>query len=96
MTARSPRCRRSLLSLLAGVLTLLLCSGCGSSSQLSANSTCKEYLQQSEETRHDAAVRISSEVPGVSDPGNPMWGLSLDAACGEAPTMTIRQYFEHK
>lgn len=73
----------------------LLVGGCGSD-KITADTTCKDYIKQSGEVRHDAAVRISSEVPGVSEPGNPMWGLSLDAACGSAPTMTIRQYFEKK
>ncbi len=70
----------------------LLCAGCGSS-KITASTTCKDYLAQSEEFRHDAAVRISSETRGLNNPGNPMWGLSLDAACGSAPTMTIGQYF---
>lgn len=41
----------------------------------------------------DAAVRPSSEL-GASSPGNPMWALSLDAACGSRPSMTIREYFD--
>ena len=70
----------------------LLLGGCGSS-QIAASTTCKDYLAQSEESRHDAAVRISSKTRGLSDPGNPMWGLSLDAACGSEPNMTVGQYF---
>jgi hypothetical protein len=65
--------------------------GCGSS-KITASTRCKDYLEQSAEVRHDAAVRISSESR-VSDPGNPMWGLSLDAACGSQPDMRIEQYF---
>jgi hypothetical protein len=65
--------------------------GCGSST-ITASTRCKDYLEQSAEVRHDAAVRISSESR-VSDPGNPMWGLSLDAACGSQPDMRIEQYF---
>lgn len=78
---------------LVGIAALL--SGCGST-KITADTTCHDYLSQSEEARHDAAVRISSEVPGVSDPGNPMWGASLDAACGSAPSLTIRDYFTKK
>jgi hypothetical protein len=65
--------------------------GCGSS-KITASTLCKDYLEQAAEVRHDAAVRISSESR-VSDPGNPMWGLSLDAACGSQPDMRIEQYF---
>ena len=65
--------------------------GCGSS-KITASTRCKDYLEQSAEVRHDAAVRISSESR-VSNPGNPMWGLSLDAACGAQPDMHIEQYF---
>ncbi len=68
-----------------------LAAGCGST-KITASTRCKEYLEQSAEVRHDAAVRISSESR-VSEPGNPMWGLSLDAACGSQPDMRIEQYF---
>jgi hypothetical protein len=69
--------------------------GCGSgSSSITADTTCEDYLSRSSEERHDAAIRISSEVAGVSSPGNPMWGLSLDSACGSNPSMTLGQYFD--
>ncbi len=93
-TRYTQRARRCLAA--TGLVTLLgaalLCSGCASS-QIEASTTCRDYLEQSEESRHDAAVRISSETRGLSDPGNPMWGLSLDAACGSDPNMTVGQYF---
>jgi hypothetical protein len=66
-------------------------TGCGAT-KITASTRCKDYLEQSAEVRHDAAVRISSESR-VSSPGNPMWGLSLDAACGSQPGMSIQQYF---
>lgn len=77
---------------IAMLCAALLCTGCGGS-QITASTMCKDYLAQSEESRHDAAVRISSETRGVNEPGNPMWGLSLDAACGSDPNMTVGQYF---
>ena len=80
---------------LIGVLGAGLLAGCGSA-KLTADTVCKDYLAQPSNVRHDAAVRISSEIAGVSDPGNPMWGLSLDGACGSSPAMTIGQYFRHK
>jgi hypothetical protein len=84
--------RRVVRTVLPVIGAGLLLGGCGSS-QIAASTTCKDYLAQSEESRHDAAVRISSETRGLSDPGNPMWGLSLDAACGSDPNMTVGQYF---
>jgi hypothetical protein len=77
------------------IAAALLLGGCGSS-KITADTKCKDYLAQSEETRHSAAGRISSEISGVSNPGNPMWGLSVDAACGSAPSLTIRDYFTKK
>ena len=71
----------------------LMC-GCASN-KITASTSCEVYLEQSEEARHDAAVRISSEIPGVSDPGNPMYGLSVDAACGSDRNLTVGQYFGH-
>lgn len=75
--------------------TLTACGGGGEASEagVTADTKCSEYLQQSSEDRHSAAVRISASIAGVSSPGNPMWGLSLDAACGSSPNMTIGQYF---
>ena len=67
-------------------------SGCGSPA-LSADSTCEEYLAAPSDVRHDVAVRVSAQIDGVSSPGNPMWGLSADAACGSDPTMTLRELF---
>lgn len=83
----------ALLALAAGILAL---AGCGSADQISADTTCEEYLTQPGEARHDAAVRISSEIEGVSSPGNSMWGLSLDSACGSDPSKTIGELFSHE
>lgn len=72
----------------------LTAAGCSAGAEeISASTTCEEYLNRSGEERHDAAIRISSEVDGVSSPGNPMWALSLDSACGSDPSMTIGDYF---
>jgi hypothetical protein len=70
-------------------------AGCSASGEeISASTSCEEYLTRPGEERHDAAIRISSEVEGVSSPGNPMWGLSLDSACGSNSSMTIGEFFE--
>ena len=69
-------------------------SACSTSTELSADSTCSEYIERSTEERHDAAFRISTEVDGVPNAGNPMWGLSLDGACGSDPDLTLGEYFE--
>ena len=74
----------------------LLAAGClVGAEEVSVGTTCEEYLSRSGEERQDAAVRISSEVDGVSSPGNPMWALSLDSACGSNPSMTIGEYFSN-
>lgn len=67
-------------------------AGCGTNA-ISADTSCRDYLQRPGDERHDAAVRISADIGGVSNPGNPMWGLSLDGACGSNPSMTIGEYF---
>ena len=81
-----------------GTLSVVLggLSACGAMGGLSADTSCHDYLQATATERHDAAVRISSEVEGVQSPGNPMWGLSLDAACGSNPSMTIGEIFGAK
>lgn len=86
------RCRRIAVSVAAAVS--LVAAGCATGAEeISADTTCEEYLTRSGEERHDAAIRISSEIDGVSSPGNPMWGLSLDSACGSNPSATIGEYF---
>lgn len=75
----------------------LLLAGCGESEPaISRSTTCKDYLSQPGEIRHDAAARISAEIDGVESPGNPMWGLSLDASCGANPSRTVGQVFRHE
>lgn len=70
--------------------------GCGNTEEsLSADSTCEDYLAQPSSARYDAAVRISSEL-NVENSGNPMWGASLDAACGGSPSKTLGELFRHE
>lgn len=90
------RARRWLPVLLVCGLSALAI-GCGGSTEtaVSENTTCEDYLSQPGDVRHDAAVRISSEL-GVESSGNPMWGLSLDAACGGNPSKTLGQLFRHE
>jgi len=86
-----PRFRRTAA---ATALACIAMAGCSAGAEeISAETTCEEYLNHPGEERQDAAVRISSEIDGVSSPGNPMWGLSLDGACGSNPAMTIGEYF---
>lgn len=79
---------------ICGSLALMI--GCGTEEALSADSTCEDYLAQSSATRHDAAVRISTEIEDVPSPGNTMWGLSVDSACGPDPTRTLGEVFGHE
>ena len=76
-----------------GVLVTTVAAGCGAEPQINADTTCGDYLQRPSGERHDAATRISAEIDGVSHPGNPMWGFSLDGACGRHADMTLREYF---
>ncbi len=78
------------LTLLVAGLGITACSGGG----ITASTTCAQYLQQPQTDRYDAAVRLSAELHST-DPGNPMWGMSLDSACGASLNMTLGQYFSH-
>lgn len=79
----------------AAATACLFAAGCSAGNEeISADTTCEEYLNRPGEERQDAAIRISSEIDGVSSPGNPMWALSLDSACGSNPSMTIGEYFD--
>lgn len=85
---------RGPLVTLALSAALVASSGCGGGSEtISAETRCKDYLAHDEVDRNDAAVRLSSQIEGVSNPGNPMWRLSLDAACGGHPSLTLGEYF---
>lgn len=96
-TSRNPLDRsRSAIAILALAIGVLILPGCSASDeQLSADSTCEDYLSQPSEVRHDAAVRISSDLD-VEESGNPMWGASLDAACGGNPSKTLGELFRHE
>lgn len=84
------------LAVLAFAVICLVAVGCSAGAEeISASTTCEEFLNRSGEERQDAAIRISSEIDGVSSPGNPMWALSLDSACGSDPSMTIGEYFSN-
>ena len=94
MVESSMNCRRIAVAIVAAVC--VAATGCSESvGEISADTTCEEYLNRSSEERQDAAIRISSEVDGVSNPGNPMWALSVDSACGSNPSMTIGEYFDN-
>ncbi len=89
--------RRRLAVLVTSVLAAISISACNAADEgITTDTTCRDYLQFPGNERSDAAIRISAEVPGVSNPGNPMWALSLDAACGSSPSKTIREIFSHE
>ena len=48
-------------------------------------------MTRPQDERRDAAIRVSSQVDGVSSPGNPMWALSVEAACGSNPDATLAE-----
>jgi len=68
-------------------------ASCGGDKELTADSTCREFLNRPADERSDAAIRISTELEGVSNPGNPMWAASVSAACGSAPAATLRETY---
>lgn len=80
--------------LVAAGLAVTACDGLPQTEPISAETTCGDYLQRPGAERSDAAIRISAEVDGVSNPGNPMWALSLDGACGSNPSLTLGEYFD--
>jgi hypothetical protein len=80
---------------LLAVGVALTFAGCAiGSDAITADTMCSDYLDHPGSERQDAAVRLSAKLAN-SSPGNPMWGLSLDAACGSSPSMTIGEYFSH-
>lgn len=88
--------RLRLSHVLALLVSVVVFAGCAEAKSITADTTCQEYLQFPGNERSDAAIRISAEVPGVSSPGNPMWALSLDSACGSSPSKTIREIFSRE
>jgi hypothetical protein len=73
---------------------LFAVTSCSKSGEISASTSCSSYLEHSSEQRHAAAVRLSSELD-VPNAGNPMWGLSLDSACGGNGDATIGDVFKN-
>lgn len=88
---------RSLTSFAVAACSLALAAGCSAPGQTSigADTKCSDYMEQPGDVRQDAAVRLSTDIDGVDHPGNPMWALSLDGACGSSPDMTLGEYFRH-
>jgi signal peptidase I len=74
------------------LLALAPAAGCSAHGDITANSTCGDYLSTQTDARHAAAVRISTELR-ANGAGKPVWGTSLDAECGAAPDTKLRAYF---
>ena len=85
---------RAGLALVVLSMSLAACAAPGSTPSLKAGSSCEDYLAAPAEVRHDAAIRISVKV-GANNPGNPMWGLNADAACGASPNSTLGAVLAH-
>ena len=68
-------------------------ASCGAAQEdLTADSTCAEYLDREQSERHDAAMRISAELD-MQDGGNPMFGMTSDHGCSSNPGFTLRELF---
>lgn len=88
---------RSGLALAALAAAVGSISACGiGEAPITEATTCRDFLARPGDERSDAAVRISAEIDGVSSPGNPMWAMSLAAACGSAPDKTIGDVFRRQ
>lgn len=84
-----PRLLRAAFAALAVVAT----ASCGAGQEdLTADSTCQEYLDREPSERHDAAMRISAELD-MQDGGNPMFGMTFDYGCSNNPDFTLREVF---
>ncbi|HMS71485.1 MAG TPA: hypothetical protein PKB03_00475 [Baekduia sp.] len=80
----------ALCTALVFALSVLASIGCGGDAQadITKDTSCRDYINAPSDVRHDAAIRISIDV-GASNPGNPMWALTADAACGSNPDATV-------
>lgn len=74
----------------AVVVSVAVVTACGGDApaKITKDTSCRDYINAPSDVRHDAAIRISIEV-GASGPGNPMWALTADAACGSNPDGTV-------
>ena len=60
---------------------------------ITLGTTCRDFIDQhASGDRYDAAIRMSMDFK-VDSPGNPMWGMNMDAVCGSSPNMTLGDYF---
>jgi hypothetical protein len=77
------------LGALVGALAL---SACGDK-EITANTSCKDYMSQPADKRHDAAMRISGTYNNLMEGGNPLWGPQTDSVCARYPAMTLGEYY---
>lgn len=84
---------RRLLQPLVAAASVALLAACGAGAEeITADTSCADYLDRPQDERHDAAMRISSELD-LSSGGNPMWGLTFDSGCGNNREFTLREVF---
>ncbi len=62
---------------------------------ITLTTTCRDYLDRPSGVRHDAVIRMTTDLR-TSSAGNPMWGLSTDAACGKSPGTKLQALFKSK
>ncbi|MEI2642732.1 MAG: hypothetical protein U0R28_10855 [Candidatus Nanopelagicales bacterium] len=73
-----------------GVTPLLLLAGC-SGSQLTLDSTCREYLSVDQDSRYEQVNQLGMDV-GWEGSGNPLYLINLDAICGQAPDSPLSEF----
>lgn len=78
-------------SLIVALFVCLPLTACGSV-ELTARSSCSNYLAIDNPDRYDQAIRLSTKLAQV-DKGNPNWGPNTDYFCGSNPGGTMAAAF---
>jgi hypothetical protein len=76
----------------AAALLAFLCSGCGS--ELSASSTCKDFMNASASDQQEVVDKLASQYnkPAYT---TPLGAPEVPYYCSANPTVTLQHFFEH-
>jgi len=77
-------------TIVGGFVGMMLFTGCGGS-QLTLDSTCREYLAVDQDSRYQQVNSLGIEV-GWAGSGNPLYLINLDATCGQAPDSSLSEF----
>jgi hypothetical protein len=74
----------------------LLTAAPAGASAIGPKTTCGQYFRHNAAQRYDAAIRLSRKFH-LESPGNPMWALDFDSACGAASnSVQLRNLFANR